>query len=59
MEILARGGSIAVLVGDTFGAKTRGAFDSEDSFFYSIAYGQADLYAFNTMEEAARFVGGD
>src|ERR1700733_7310875 len=55
MKILARGGSIAALVGDTFEARTRSAFDSEDSFFYSVAQGQADLYTFNTLEEAAFF----
>jgi len=33
MEILARGGSIAALVGDTFEERTRSAFDSDDSFF--------------------------
>ena len=55
MEILARAGSIAALVGDTFEARTRRAFDSDDSFFYSVAGGQADLYTFNTLEEAARF----
>ena len=55
MEILASGGSIAALVGDTFEARTRSAFDSEDSFFYSVAGGQADLYTFDTWEEAARF----
>jgi len=32
MEILARGGSIAALVGDTFEARTRSAFDSDDCF---------------------------
>jgi hypothetical protein len=37
MKILARGGSIAALVGDTFEERTRSAFDSEDSFFYSVA----------------------
>jgi hypothetical protein len=58
MEILARGGSIAALVGDTFEARTRSAFDSEDSFLYSVGYGQADLYTFNTLEEAARFAKG-
>ena len=58
MEILARGGSIAALVGDTFEARTRCAFDSEDSFFYSVAAGQADLYTFNTLDEAARFAKG-
>jgi hypothetical protein len=58
MEILARGGSVAALVGDTFEARTRSAFDSEDSFFYSVGYGQADLYAFNTLDEAARFAKG-
>jgi hypothetical protein len=45
-------GSIAALVGDTFEERTRSAFDSEDSFFYSVGYGRADLY---TLEEAARF----
>jgi len=55
MEILARGGSVAALVGDTFEARTRSAFDSDDSFFYAVGYGQADLYTFNTLEEAARF----
>ena len=55
MKILARGGSIAALVGDTFEERTRRAFDSEDSFFYSVAGGKADLYTFNTLEEAARF----
>ena len=58
MKILARGGSIAALVGDTFEARTRSAFDSDDSFFYSVAYGRADLYTFNTLEEAARFAKG-
>jgi hypothetical protein len=33
MEILAPGGSIAALVGDTFEERTRSAYDSEDSFF--------------------------
>jgi hypothetical protein len=55
MKILARGGSIAALVGDTFAERTRSAFDSEDSFFYSVAGGQADLYTFNTLDEAACF----
>jgi len=58
MEVLASGGSIAALVGDTFEARTRSAFDSEDSFFYSVGYGHADLYTFNTLEEAARFAKG-
>jgi hypothetical protein len=58
MTILARGGSIAALVGDTFEERTRSAFDSEDSFFYSVAGGRADLYTFNTLEEAARFAKG-
>jgi hypothetical protein len=51
MEILARGRSIAALVGDTFEARTRSAF-------YSVGSGQADLYTFNTLEEAARFAKG-
>jgi hypothetical protein len=58
MKILSRGGSIAALVGDTFEERTRSAFDSEDSFFYSVAGGRADLYTFNTLEEAARFARG-
>jgi hypothetical protein len=58
MEILARGGSIAALVGDTFEERTLSAFDSEDSFFYAVAGGRADLYAFNTLDEAARFAKG-
>jgi hypothetical protein len=58
MEILASGGSIAALVGDTFETRTRSAFDSEDSFFYSVASGHADLYTFNNLEEAARFAKG-
>jgi hypothetical protein len=45
-------------VGDTFEERTRSTFDSEDSFFYSIAGGQGDLYTFNTLEEAARFAKG-
>jgi hypothetical protein len=55
MEILSRAGSIAALVGDTFEERTRSAFDSEDSFFYSVAGGRTDLYTFNTLEQAARF----
>lgn len=43
MEIRAWGIDCA-LVGDTFEARTQSAFDSEDSFFYSVGYGQADLY---------------
>ena len=58
MEIMARGGSIAALVGDTFEERTRSTFDSDDSFFYSVASGQADLYTFNTLAEAARFAKG-
>ena len=58
MEILARGESIVALVGDTFAERTRSAYDSEDSFFYSVAGGRADLYTFNTLEEAARFAKG-
>jgi hypothetical protein len=58
METLARGESIAALVGDTFEARTRSAFDSEDLFFYSVASGRADLYTFNTLDEAARFAKG-
>ena len=58
MKVLARGGSIAALVGDTFEERTRSAFDSEDSFLYSVASGRADLYTFNTLEEAARFAKG-
>ena len=58
MELFARGGSIAALLDDAFEARTRSAFDSEDSFFYSVACGQADLYTFNTLEEAARFAKG-
>jgi len=55
MEILASGGSVAALVGDTFEARTRSAFDSEGSFFYSVGHGQADLYTFHSLEEAACF----
>lgn len=55
MKILVRGGSIAALVGDTFEERTRSAFDSDDSFFYSVASGRADLYTFKTVQEAARF----
>jgi hypothetical protein len=58
MKILVRGGSIAALVGDTFEERTRSVFDSDDSFFYSDASGQADLYTFNTLAEAARFAKG-
>jgi len=58
MEILARSRSIAALVGDTFEARTRSAFDSDDSFFYSAGYGQADLYTFNTLGEAFSFAKG-
>jgi hypothetical protein len=48
----------SALDSDTFEERTRSAFDSEDSFFYSVAAGQADLYTFNTLEEAARFAKG-
>ena len=58
MKILARGGSIAALAGDTFAERTRSAFDSEGSFFYSVDSGHADLYTFSTLAEAARFAKG-
>src|SRR5580658_8650931 len=58
MKILARGGSIAALVGDTFEERTRIAFDSDDSFFYSVAGGRTNLYTFTTLDEAARFAKG-
>jgi hypothetical protein len=40
-------------VGDTLGERTRRAFDSDDSFFSSVGCGQADLYTFKTLDEAA------
>jgi hypothetical protein len=43
------------LWGDTFESRTRSAFDSEDSFFYSVGYSQANVYPFDTLGEAARF----
>jgi hypothetical protein len=55
MEILARGGSVVALVGDTFEARTRSAFHSEDSFLYAAGYGHADLYTFPTLVKAAWF----
>jgi hypothetical protein len=58
MKILARGGSIAALVGDTFEERTRSAFDSEHSFFYSVGYGHADLHTFNALDKATRFAKG-
>ena len=43
MEIVARGGSVDALMGDTFAERTRSAIDSEDSFLYSVGHGRADL----------------
>ena len=57
MKILARGVDCCAS-GDTFAKRTRSAFDSEDPSFYSVAGGPADLYTFNTLEEAAHFAKG-
>jgi hypothetical protein len=58
MEILVRGRSIAALVGETFEGRSRSTFDSNDSFLYSVGLGQADLYTFNNLDEAANFAKG-
>jgi hypothetical protein len=57
MEVNASGGSTAALVGDTFEARTRGAFDRFVRLFDRLRPGRS-LHLQCTLEEAARFAEG-
>lgn len=55
LEVIARHGSLAALVGDTAPGRSREAYDSEESFLDSVSRGFADRHTFNTLDEAAIF----
>ncbi len=55
MTAIARGGTIAALLGDSFESRSRSAFGSDDEFFDAVARGRADLYTFSSAEAAIEF----
>ena len=55
LEVIARHGSLAALVGDTAPGRSREAYDSEESFLDAVSRGFADRHTFNTLDEAAIF----
>jgi hypothetical protein len=55
MTVLARSGSIAALLGDSFRERSRKAFDSEEEFLGAVAEGRADHNTFQTVAEASTF----
>lgn len=57
MTVVARGGAIAALLGESDKLRSRAAFDTDDEFYDAAAAGRADLYTFDTVEEATEFAG--
>jgi len=55
LEVIARDRNLAAFVGNTAPGRTRKAYDSDESFLEAVALGFADLYTFNTLDEAATF----
>jgi hypothetical protein len=55
MTVIARGGSIAALMGDSFEERSRKSFGSEEDFDDAIRLDRADRHTFRTEEEAASF----
>lgn len=55
LEVIARHGSLAALVGDTARGRSRAAYDSEESFLDAVSRGFADRHTFHTLDEAAIF----
>jgi len=55
LTVIARGGAIAALIGDSFVERSRKSFGSEEEFFDGIALGRADMNTFATEEDAAAF----
>jgi len=55
LEVIARHGSLAALVGDTAPGRSRDAYDSEESFLNAVSRGFADRHTFNALDEAAIF----
>jgi len=55
LEVIARVGRLAALVGPTSPGRMRDAFDSEEDFLRAVARGFADLYSFPTLRDAAKF----
>lgn len=55
MTVIARGGAIAALMGDSFEERSRRSFGSEEEFDDAIRLGSADKHTFRTEEEASLF----
>jgi hypothetical protein len=55
MTVIARGGPIAALLGDSFEGRSRDAFGSDEEFFDAVATGRADLNTFTWETDAATF----
>jgi hypothetical protein len=55
LELIARDRSLGAFLGNTAPARTRDAYDSDESFLQAVALGYADRYTFNTADEAVIF----
>ena len=55
MTMIARGGAIAALMGDSFEERSRKSFGSEEEFDDAIRHDRADRNTFRTEEEATLF----
>lgn len=55
MAVVARGGAIAALIGESLHQRSRSAYDSDEEFFKAVASGRADLNTFETVEFARAF----
>jgi hypothetical protein len=54
-EEVCRDQSLAALIGDTTGDRSRERYVSEDTFLEAVARGEADRYTFQSAEEAIAF----
>ena len=54
-EEVCRDQSLAALIGDTTSERSRGRYSCEEMFLEAVARGDADRYAFQSLEEAAVF----
>ena len=55
VSLIARGGAIVAIAGNTSKERIQSAFDSEDAFLDTVARGAADLHTFDNDEEATEF----
>lgn len=58
MSVIARGETIAALMGESVHERSRSAFASEDEFYDAVAAGRADFNTFENVEAAREFAEG-